>query len=397
MKKVFLAIFGIVLAYFIFLAIKTNQFYQKIYTPKSNHQNQEKNTYNILLFGYGGGQHEGAYLTDTMMLFHLDLASKSAVLVSIPRDLWVKIPTKDKSPFYTKINAVYQTELFPQNYPQINPKYLGEKKDAHLAKFIIGGIFGLKIDNYVAIDFEGFKKAIDILGGVDVEVEKSFTDPQYPIEGKEKDLCDQETEKMFKEVEPFLNSGYNPDDKEKLLKSNQELDEFLKNATESPHLAFPCRYEVLTFNKGKTHMDGEMALKFVRSRHALGDGSDFARAKRQQLLLEAVKDKVLSLGFLTKIIPLLDQLGEHLKTDLTLSEIEKLSQAGLKANQYQLKTYVLSTDDLLDEAVSTDGQYILIPKAGQDNWQKIQEMIENIITGKNSPLTPTATPKLTEP
>ena len=394
MKKLFLVILGIILAYFIFLSIKTNQFYQKIYTPKNNHQPQEKNTYNILLFGYGGGQHEGTYLTDTMMLFHLNLASKSAVLISIPRDLWVKLPTKDKSPFYTKINAVYQTELFPQNYPDLDPKYLGDKRDANLAKFIVGGIFGLKVDNYVAIDFEGFKKAIDILGGVDVEVEKSFTDPAYPIDGKEKDLCDEKTENLFKQIEPFLKPGYNPEDKEKLLKDNQELDEFLKNATESPHLAFPCRYEKLTFKKGKTHMDGETALKFVRSRHALGDGGDFARARRQQILLQAVKDKILSLGFLTKIIPLLDQLGEHLKTDLKLSEMEKLSQAGLKANQYQLKTYVLSTDNLLDEAVSSDGQYILIPKAGQDNWQEIQKTIENIIEGKNPPLTPTATTKV---
>ncbi|MGB9707558.1 MAG: LCP family protein [Microgenomates group bacterium] len=380
MKKFFLATLGFFLAAVIFFTFKTLQFYQKIYTPKKEIP-KEKTQYNILLFGYGGGKHEGAYLTDTIMLFHLDLASKSATLISIPRDLWVKLPTKDNSDFHTKINAVYQMELFPENYPLLDKRFLGDKKDANLIKYIVGGIFGVKIDNYIAVDFEGFKKAIDLLGGVEVNVEKSFTDPQYPIEGKEKDLCDQQTEELFKKAEVFLKPGYNPEDRDRVFSEDPKVEEFVKNATASPHLAFPCRYETITFTKGKTLMNGETALKYVRSRHSNQDGNDFSRARRQHLLLMAVKDKVLSLGFIAKAPLLLNQLGEHIKTDLSISDIKKLSQESLKANQYYLTTFVISTDNFLKEGYSSEGGYILYPKEGIDQWEHFQKEFKLILKG----------------
>lgn len=392
MKKIFLAIFGVILATIFFFVFKTNQFYQKIYTPKKEPA-KEKNEYNILLFGYGGGKHEGTYLTDTIMLFHVDLASKSAALISIPRDLWVKLPTKDGSEFHTKINAIYQTELFPENYPALDKKYLGDKKDANLIKYIISGIFGVKVDNYIAIDFEGFKKAIDLLGGVEVNVEKSFTDYQYPIEGKEKDLCDEQTEQLFKKAEPFLKPGFNPEDRDRVFQEDPKVEEFVKNATSSPQLAFPCRYETVTFTKGKTLMDGETALKYVRSRHSSQDGNDFSRARRQHLLLLAVKEKVLSLGFITKAPSLLDQLGEHIKTDLSIADIKKLSQEGLKTNQYKLTTFVISTNNFLKEGYSPEGGYILYPKEGIDQWQNFQKEIQDILKG----ITPTPTSQQKSP
>lgn len=378
MKKAFYFILVVFLLVLTFFIIKTRQFYKKIYTP-SFEKTPQKSSYNFLLFGYGGGNHEGTYLTDTIIFLHVDIASKSAVMVSLPRDLWVKIPTKDGSNFHSKINAVYQMELFPENYPSLNQKFLGNKNDASFLKFIVGYILGQKIDYYAAIDFEGFKKAIDFLGGVEVNVEKDFTDYQYPIEGKEKDLCDQKTETLFKKAEPFLKPGYNPEEKEKLIKEDPQLEEFLKNATQSPHLAFPCRYETVSFKKGLTKMDGETALKFVRSRHAENDGGDFSRAKRQQLLLMAVKNKILSFGFLPKIFSILDKLQDHLKTDLPANQIKNFILEAKTADQYRQKTFVLSTENLLEESVSLDGQYILIPKAGQDNWQEIREKIKTLI------------------
>jgi len=394
MKKLLLIFFGIFCVYLVFLGLKINRFYQKIYTPKNGKIEEGKTQFNFLIFGYGGGKHEGAYLTDTIMIFHVDIKNKKAALVSLPRDLWVPVPTKDGSRFFSKINAIYQMELFPENYPQINPKFLGKKNDAFFTKFIIGKILDIPIDYYAALDFEGFKKAIDILGGVDVDVEKSFTDPAYPIDGKENDLCDEETQKMFKEVEPFLKPGYNPEDKERLLKNNPKLDEFLKNATESPHLAFPCRYETLVFTKGKIHMDGETALKYARSRHSLEDGSDFARARRQHRLLEGVKDKILSLNLAAKAPTLLDQLGNHFKTDFPLSEIHKFSKEALKAKDYQFFTYVFSTQNYLQESISLDGQFILIPKEGHNNWNEIQKAIKIIFEGIDPQKTPTPTTKV---
>lgn len=381
MKKLIALMLGIICAAFFFLLFKTNQFYQKIYTPQKNHIEEKKDIYNILLLGYAGGKHDGAYLTDTIILAHLDLKNKKAVLFSLPRDLWVKIPTKNGGDFHAKINSLYQMELFAGNYPNLAKNYSFKK--------IFSLIFDLPVDNYVAINFEGFKKAIDILGGVDINIEKSFTDYQYPIEGKEKDLCDRQTEELFKQGQPFLQPGANPEDKERLLKDNPKLDEFLKNATSAPHLAFPCRYQTLTFKKGKSHMDGETALKYVRSRHSDEDGGDFGRARRQQLLLQAVKEKVLSLGIVTKIIPLLDQLGDNLKTDITINQIKRFSQEAAFASYYQLKSFVLTTENYLQSSVSQDGQYILIPKEGENEWGQIQKAIQLIIKGIDPTLSPT--------
>ncbi|GAB4219505.1 MAG: hypothetical protein Fur009_6020 [Candidatus Microgenomates bacterium] len=392
MKKILPIILGVVFAYFVFLIFKTQNFYKKIYTSSENKkQNITKTQYNFLILGYGGGSHDGAYLTDTIMIFHLDTSTKKASLLSIPRDLWVKIPTKDASDFFKKINALYQIELYPENYPPIDHKFLGKKNDASLTKYIIAKNFNIPIDYFVAIDFDGFKKIIDILGGVDVVVEKDFTDPSYPITGKENDLCDDETEKMFKQIEPFLKPSYNPEDKINLLKNNSKLDEFLKNATSSPELAFPCRYETLVFKAGKTHMDGETALKFARSRHSLEDGSDFSRARRQHLIIEAIKNKFISLNLMTKASQILDKLGNHVKTDFPINNLANLSKEIIFANKYQFFTFVLSTKNYLNEDFSDDGQYILISKEGQDNWQKIQQAIKKIFQGVDPEATPTPT------
>ena len=386
MKKVSAALLGIILATVFFVLFKFSQFYRKIYVPQKNHLAKEKKAYNILLLGYAGGKHEGAYLTDTILLLHLDLASKSAVLVSLPRDLWVKVPTQNGEDFHTKINSLYQMQLFPKNYPSLAKNYSFKK--------VFSSIIGLPIDNYVALNFAGFKKAIDILGGVDINVEKSFTDYQYPIDGKENDLCDEETEKLFKQTQTFLQQEDNIQDKEKILKDNPKLEEFLKNSTESPYLAFPCRYEILTFKKGKTHMNGDLALKYVRSRHSADEGGDFARARRQQLLLEAVKEKALSLGVIPKIIPLLEELGDNLKTDIDLDQIKKFTKEATFASQYKIKTFVFSTENYLLSSTSSDGQYILIPKEGEDQWKKIQEAIKLLIKGID-PTTLSSSPKPT--
>lgn len=383
MKKLLIIVSGFILAGFLVFVFKLNNFYQKIYTPQKNHIEKEKNNYNILLLGYAGGKHEGAYLTDTIILAHLDLKNKKVFLISFPRDLWVKVPTKTGEDFYTKINTLYQMQLFPKNYPSLDKNFSFKK--------VFSAIFGQPIDNFVAINFEGFKKAINILGGVDINVEKSFTDYQYPIEGKENDLCDEKTEELFKQAEPFLNPGYSFEEKEKALKENPKLDEFLKNATQSPHLAFPCRYETLTFKKGKTHMDGDLALKYVRSRHSLDDGGDFGRARRQQLLLEAVKEKVLSLGIITKIIPLLDNLEDNLKTDINPDQVKKFSKEAAFASSYQVKSFVFSTENYLQSSVSSDGQYILIPKEGENEWEPIQKAIYSFI----KEITPTPSPQIT--
>ncbi len=407
MKKNLILLAGIALAVLVFFIIKTVVFYNKIYTPSILKPAQkEKTSYNILLFGYGGGKHEGAYLTDTIMVLHVNMKIRRAVLLSIPRDLWVKLPTKSGAPFHAKINTVYQFEIgdsvgipISSYYPDLDQSHFGSQSDAEYTKFIMSQVLGVQLDNYVAIDFAGFTKAIDDLGGVDINVLKAFTDPQYPLTGKETDLCNSDIEAKFNLVKDYINNP-NADqtqlkqlfDQHKSSDPNQDLKTFYENITNAPELAFPCRYETLHFDKGMQHMDGTIALKYVRSRHALEDGGDFGRAARQQQLLKAIKDKILNIGFIPKILPLLNTLGSHVKTDFSLSDIQKFIGLSNTAKDYTLTTYVISDQNLLKDSWSSDGQFILIPKGGMDQWRVLQQSIENIFNGIIPTPLPTATP-----
>lgn len=346
-----LLLFGMFRVFKLLNSINTKSSIWAKSTPK------EKKVFSLLVMGYGGAGHDGAYLTDTMMVARLDLEKNTAMIVSIPRDIWVKIPTTTDEDFYRKINSVYQTGLFRENYPAVPEKYDGEQGASELIKETVGSIVGFPIDNYLALDFDGFKQAVDTLGGVDINVERAFTDIEYPIDGKEADLC-----------------GVDPND----LAKFEELE---KIATESPEVAYPCRYETLQFSAGPQHMDGATALKFVRSRHSLQDGGDFGRAKRQQLFLDAMREKIFSVTVIPKIVPLMNDLERNLRTDMSLDLIKKFLAEAPDAKKYVMQQIILTTDNYLEHDVSNDGQYILIAKDGQDNWHRLQKDINNTIAG----------------
>lgn len=373
MKKILIIFTGLLLAFVTFYFFKISQLDNKLNPPSVIIQ--EKTTYNFLLLGYGGGVHEGTYLTDTVIIAHIDTKTNQVTLFSIPRDLWVKLPTKSGSDFHTKINSVYQAELFPKDYPDL-------KKVS--TKMIISQITGLPIDGYISLNFKGFTEAIDILGGVDINIEKAFIDSQYPIDGKEKDLCDQE--ELFKKAEPYITPPFDETERLNKFKEDPKIEEFVKNATDSPELAFPCRYEKLEFKTGLTHMNGETALKYVRSRHSETDGGDFARARRQQKLIEVVKNKVLSISFLSKIIPLMDEFKKDVKTDINLDTIKKFISQSDKINKFTISPFILTDQNILENAVSDDRQYILVPNEGIDNWDGLQKLINNTIND----ITPTS-------
>src|SRR3989339_365727 len=363
MKKIILIITGFFLALGLFYFLNNSSLNktQTLSKPKV-----EQTAYNFLLLGYGGGIHDGTYLTDTIMVVRVDIKNKTITLFSIPRDLWVKLETKSGADFHTKINFVYSLELFPNDYSDLKQVQ---------TKTVLSQVTGLPIEGYVSVNFAGFTKAIDILGGIDIDVKKSFTDSEYPITGKEKNLCDKDTEDLFKKAEPFITPGFNPEQRDQQFKDDPKLEEFVKNATDSPELAFPCRYEKLEFDKGLVHLDGATALKFARSRHAPEDGGDFNRAIRQQQVIEGIKDKVISFGFIPKIIPLMDEFKKDVKTDINSDIIKKLIGQADKTKEYKVTSFVLTDQNVLQNAVSDDKQYILIPKEGMDNWSGIQKLI----------------------
>lgn len=369
MRKILLILLIIVLGLAVLLGVRSLGSNKQI----SNGQGQQpilKNIsdyfskqipFNILLLGYAGGNHAGAYLTDSILVAHVDPLKKSIDLISVPRDLYVRIPTNGNEGSYWKINAAYVLGMDNKGYPKKDEAFKGKDGPGNLSKYVLSEVLGLSIDRFLAIDFNGFKKTIDTLGGVDVRVEKSFDDFEYPVEGKENDLCG---------------------------KTEADLPELVKIATVSAVSAFPCRFEHLHFDSGVVAMDGATALKFVRSRHSAQDGSDFGRSQRQKNLLLGVKDKVLSLGFIPKIPSFALSLKGDFKTDLgPLDMAEFLKQASL-LKDYQIRNFALTTENFLKARILPDGQYVLISREGQNLWGELHRGVQVYLDPKTRQSSP---------
>jgi polyisoprenyl-teichoic acid--peptidoglycan teichoic acid transferase len=314
---------------------------------------------NVLLLGIGGGKHDGPLLTDTIIFASIDPEKNKVALVSLPRDLWIP-------ELKGKINRAYSDGEVKQKGGGIM-----------LTRAVVEKVIGQPVDYVFRVDFNGFVRAVDMLGGIEVDVARSFDDYEYPISGKETDTC-----------------GF-------------EGEEFEKRATDSSQLeAFPCRYEHLHFDAGRQSMDGETALRFVRSRHASGaEGSDFARSQRQEKVISAVKDKVFSLGTILnplKIVSLANVLEGSIDTDIKQEEYDDFIKLARKMEEAHLRSVVLdvgnaaqSRPGLLDAPLPRDefrGQWVIIPRAGSGNFSEIQAYVECEISVGNCAVTPTRRP-----
>lgn len=316
---------------------------------------------NILLLGIGGGTHDGPNLTDTIILVSLNSKKKDVILVSIPRDLWV--PDLNE-----KVNTAYQIGL------DKNPSNgLGE------AIKIMTKITGQPIQYAFRMDFQGFEKAINLLGGIDINVPDTLDDYYYPIQGESKSTC---------------------------AHTALEIQQF--TATESAEFDnwqfFSCRYMHLHVGKGFQHMSGQLALEYVRSRHASGsEGTDFARSRRQQLIIEAVKNKIFSLGTLLNPIKLTQLFGifqDSIDTNINQPDIPAFITVFNELKNAKVHSAVIDFGDL---ATGRSGllftgpvspefgyAYILLPRIGNGNFSEIQQYIRcEMIIGncKVSPLT----------
>lgn len=328
---------------------------------------------NVLLLGMAGSTHAGATLTDTILVASYNLRTNKVHLISIPRDLW--LPS-----LRSKANAVYEIGLAGSNG-------LG------FAKTVVGNIVGLPLHYGLRIDFSGFVKAIDILGGIDVLVEKSFDDYKYPIEGREDDLCGWEEKEMDIGQDQAIKLNIQPG-KRKVL-----VDQSGKIATDSAEPErgfeyFPCRHEAISFKRGKTFMDGTTALKFVRSRMGTeGEGSDFARSKRQQKVLEAARGKTLSLETLAnpqKISELIKIFGKSIDSDISVREavefyslIKKLEKVSSFVLDDSLKMGLPEgRRSLLYHPAASDygGAYVLVSE--DDDFFIIHNYIRKVISGE---------------
>jgi LCP family protein required for cell wall assembly len=280
---------------------------------------------NFLLLGVSGGNHDGPELTDTIIFVSVGQEKGDVVMVTIPRDIWV-------NSMKAKINTAY---------------YYGEQKKTGggfiLAKSTVSEIIDQPVHYVAMINFANFEKVIDSIGGVDIVVDRTFDDFKYPIPGLENDDCNGDTEYM-------------------------------------------CRYEHLHFDSGLRHMDGKSALKYVRSRYAEGEeGSDFARSKRQEKLLLAIKDKLMSAGVLSdpvKLKNLYTSLSNSITSDVDSSTIPSLAKLGIKtAKANTIRSAALIDPDHLYNprpAAIYGNQWVLLPR-GND-----PKVIFNFVAGELS-------------
>ena len=281
----------------------------------------EDDRVNILMLGIGGQGHAGSNLTDTIMIASYKPSTGQAAMMSIPRDMLVPIPGYG----WRKINHLYA--LAEYNDPGTGGDY---------AKQVISQIFGLQIPYYARIDFNGFEEVIDLVGGIKVNVPRTLSDYKYPIPGRE---------------------DY-PDE---------------------------LRYEHLFIEAGEQHFNGSTALKYVRSRHAGGEeGSDFARALRQQLVLDAFSSRMLSFSTLlqpSKIRKIINNVDENVDTNLTLPEMVAFAKLAKrykdKDDRPDIINIVLSNSDNGPlQAANYNGAFVLEAKV--EDFSELKFIAANV-------------------
>lgn len=320
-------------------------------TPSPTPTPDPDRTFSILLLGYGGAGHDGAYLTDSIILARIIPRQQQIDLISLPRDLWVSIPSSLAASLPAKINSAYAVGIDDHQYPNKSPEFTGKAGGGEISKYVVSQVTGVKADYFVAVDFSGFIKVIDQLGGIDVQVDRTFDDQFYPLDIGASDTCGKSEEEL-KALTATL--------------SGEKLDQ-----------QFTCRYEQLHFDKGLQYLDGATALKYARSRHSLTDGGDFNRSERQRQVLEAVKNKVVSLNFFNKIIPVFNTLSNHVVTDIDLNTMEKLLSRASEFSTYKINSLAITDKNYLKIGKSKDGQSILIPKLGENDFSEIQTFLQS--------------------
>ncbi len=267
---------------------------------------------NILLLGTDKRTTEiGPSRTDTIIVLTVDPKSKTAGMLSIPRDLWVSIPGYSEGRVNTA-HFIGDRDKYPGGGPA-------------LAKKTVQYTLGVPIHYYVRVNFEGFERLLDAIGGITIDVPERILDTKFPDS----------------------NFGY----------------------------------MTVDIPAGVQHMDGKTALQYARTRHG---SSDFARARRQQQVIKAVRDKVLSLDLpLTRIPEMLQIVGDSVQTDLSLNEMYSLAKLAREIPMESLQGGVID-ESMTTTQVTPDGADVLIP-----NRARIRDLV-NQIFGSAGAGTPSA-------
>ena len=259
---------------------------------------------NILLLGYGGPGHDGPYLTDSIMLVSIQPAARQAMMISLPRDLYVKIPALPRNGWMLgKLNSAYAIGIDHADYPNVRSEWRTDTGGGDLAAQTVAQITGQPIDYWIGVDFKAFREVVNALGGIRVEVPTTLDDPYFP----------------------------------------------LGETTGMMHIHF---------NPGWQSMDGEKALEYARSRETT---SDFDRSKRQQLIMLAVRQRVFSLNAVPRMFSLLSALQDNVRTNLRPGDMRQLADLAGQIKDRDIRRVAIDTTNFLRSGYSHEGQYILQP------------------------------------
>jgi LCP family protein required for cell wall assembly len=202
-----------------------------------------------------------------------------------------------------------------------------------LLKRTIESSFGVPIDYYVMVDFKAFAGIVDTLGGVDVNVPRTLHDTLYP----------------------------------------------------DPKPGDPHAYKTVHFDAGWQHMDGIRALEYARSRMST---SDFDRAKRQQQILLAIREKALNLNLIPKLPALAATMLDMVKTDMTLNEMIELARLAPQIDLSNIKSVVIQKPMVYGYRTEKGGA-VQLPK-----WDLINPVVDDLF---KMPVVVLPTPTPTQP
>lgn len=257
---------------------------------------------NFLLMGQGDAGHDGKNLTDTIMVASIDPGTESVVLLSIPRDTYL-LSTERMGK--GKINTMYRDFRSYLIYQEGMSEEEAGIEALRELQAEIGRKLNLEIHHTAKVDFIAFVRAVDTLGGVDIEVPYDIEDLEYPDE----------------------NYGFDP---------------FIIHA-------------------GLRHLDGETALKYARSRHT---SSDFGRSARQQQLLGALAQKAKEEGILKDagaITSFMKIMSENVETSMTLRELIGAANLGQKLDRSNIVTMQLNDRNALYDYFIEPGGMLYTP------------------------------------
>lgn len=255
---------------------------------------------NVLMVGYGGEGHDGAYLADSIQVLSIDPETDTTTTIPIPRDLWIEGVAS-----YSQDGKA--NEVFSSGWAGSDATGDEALDDAGaLMASVVSEITGLEIEHWLSIDFTGFEEMVDAVGGVTVDNPVAF---EYT------------TLEEFHEAGIWNSGG---------------------------------------FAAGEIQLDGADALAYARARYTsvVAESSDYARSVRQARILSALRSK-LGQGGIGALIPglgLMDAMEGRIRTDLSAIDLFLLSSHLSSDRRLEL-----TEGPVLTATTNTIGQYILVP------------------------------------